>query len=192
MAVRLKTRWNLKDKERTIQETAGALAFNSWRIGLNMLLNLENEGFQTDTQLHRLEVIKEIMAFLIHVLDRIAYERMDDEERARFVTALARKIADYVQDNARDFAGPGDHRSPFIERLNERMDGYAEFAFSDFEPSFQMTRYFGDRMAATLGERQRQWVATQMIDIEVPAAMKSLRRAVDSLLPASEGREADG
>lgn len=182
-AVRIKTRWNNKDKARSIQEVASALGFNLWRIGQAALLNLENEGFQTDTQMQRLDVMQEFMAFLIHMSDRIAYDRMDDEERAEFITALARKIADYVQDNARDFVGDGDHRSPFIDRLNRRMDDYADFAVVDQVPSFQLLRYFGDRVTDVLGERQRKWVSTQVIDIEAPNAMKTLKRAMGSLVP---------
>lgn len=181
--VRIKTRWNNKDKARSIQEVASALGFNLWRIGQAALLNLENEGFQTDTQMQRLDVVQEFMAFLIHMADRIAYDRMDDEERATFVTALARKIADYVQDNAYDFVGDGDHRSPFIDRLNRRMDDYADFTAVDQEPSFQLLRYFGDRVTDVLGERQRKWVSTQVIDIEAPNAMKTLKRAMGSLVP---------
>lgn len=181
--VRIKTRWNNKDKARSIQEIASALGFTLWRIGQTALLNLENEGFQTDTQLQRLEVMQEFMAFLIHMVDRMAYDRMDDEERAEFITALARKVADYVQDNTRDILGNGDHRAPFIERLNKRMDEYSEFAVIDSDPSFQLLRYFGDRMTEVLGERQRQWIGTQVIDIEAPGAMKTLRRAVSSLVP---------
>ncbi|MBZ0071073.1 MAG: hypothetical protein WCY26_01170 [Thiohalobacteraceae bacterium] len=181
--MRLKTRWSKKGKTRSIQEVAGALGFNLWRIGQAALLNLENEGFQTDTQMQRLDVIQEFEAFLIHMSDRIAYARMDDEERAEFITALAHKVADYVQDNARDFVGDGDHRAPFIARLNQRMDDYADFAVVDQEPSFQLLRYFGDRVTDVLGERQRKWVGTQVIDIEAPNAMKTLKRALNSLLP---------
>lgn len=181
--MRIKTRWNNKDKARSIQEIASALGFTLWRIGQGALLNLENEGFQTDTQLQRIEVMQEFMAFLIHMVDRLAYDRMDDEERMEFVTALARKAADQVQDNTRDVLGDGDHRTAFIERLNRRMDDYAEFAVIDNEPSFQLLRYFGDRMTEVLGDRQRQWVGTQIIDIEAPGAMKTLRRAMNSLVP---------
>lgn len=181
--MRIKTRWNNQDKARSIQEVASALGFTLWRIGQGALLNLENEGFQTDTQLQRIEVMQEFMAFLIHMVDRIVYDRMDDEERTEFVTALARKAADYVQDNTRDVLGDGDHRSAFIERLNRRMDDYSEFAVVDSEPSFQLLRYFGDRMTEVLGERQRQWAGTQIIDIEAPGAMKTLRRAINSLVP---------
>lgn len=181
--MRIKTRWNNKDKARSIQEIASALGFSLWRIGQGALLNMENEGFQTDTQLQRVEVMQEFMSFLLHVVDRMSFDRMDDQERQEFVTALAKKIADYVQDNTRDILGNGDHRSPFFERLNQRMDSYAEFAMVDEEPSFQMLRYFGDRMAEVLGERQRKWVSTQVIDIEAPNAIKTLKRAVASLVP---------
>jgi len=189
--VRVKTRWNNKDKARTIQDTASTLAFNTWRICQRALLNLENEGFQTDTQADRLAVIKEFSTLLLHVIDRVAYQRMDDEERAAFVTAVAKRLADYVQDNGRDLLGPGDHRTPYIELLNRRMDEFSEFGFSDFEPSFQMTRYFGDRLAETLGPRQREWVSTQIIDIEVPEALKTLKRVMNSMVPELPPESAD-
>lgn len=184
--MRIKTRWNKVDKVRSIQEIVSALGFTLWRIGQGALLNLENEGFQTDTQLQRVEVMQEFTAFLIHMVDRIAYERMDDEERAAFITALALKIADYVQDNTRDILGNGDYRTGFIERLNLCMDEYSDFAVIDSEPSFQLLRFFGDRLTTVLGERQRQWVGTQVIDIEAPSAVKTLRRAISSLLPEQQ------
>ncbi|BAZ94311.1 uncharacterized protein FOKN1_1931 [Thiohalobacter thiocyanaticus] len=181
--MRIKTRWNNQDKQRTIEETASALSFTLWRMCMQSLLNLENEGFQTDTQMQRLTVIEEYLAFLLHAVDRIVYNKMDEEERAIFINALAKKLADYVQDNGRDLGGAGDYRAPFIELLNDRMDGYAEFGFFDFEPSFQMSRYFGDAVTRVLGEHQRKWVTTQVIDIEVPFFMKTMKRAITSLLP---------
>lgn len=181
--MRIKTRWKNQDKTRSIQEIAGALGFTLWRIGQIALLNLENEGFQTDTQMQRMEVMQELMIFLTHMVDRMAYERMDDEERAEFVIAVARKLGDYVQDNVRDILGNGDHRTPFFERLNQRMDEYSDFSVIEDDPSFQLLRYFGDRMSEVLGERQRQWVSTQIIDIEAPNALKTLKRAMRSLVP---------
>ena len=48
--MRVKTRWNNKSKPHSIQDIASAMGFNTWRIACNGVLNLENEGFQTDTQ----------------------------------------------------------------------------------------------------------------------------------------------
>jgi hypothetical protein len=77
--VRIKSRWNQKERARSIQETASALGFIMWRIAQNALLSLENEGFQTDTQVQRLDVIEEFLAFLLHVVDRRVYDRMDQD-----------------------------------------------------------------------------------------------------------------
>lgn len=181
--VRVKSKWNVKDRERSFDEIASALGFNCWRIAQQALLNLENAGFQTDTNLQRLDVIKEFCAFMIHVVDRMAYQRITDEERAELVNALARKLADYVQDNTRDFAGPGDYRAPFVELLNRRMDDYAEFPFADDEPGFGMKRFFGDRVTEVMGEELSKWIGDQIIDIEAPEATKTLKRVLRSLLP---------
>lgn len=181
--MRIKSRWNQKDRARSIQETASALGFIIWRISQNALLNLENEGFQTDTQKQRLDVISEFLAFLVHVVDRIVYERMDEEERHEFINALAKKLSDFVQDNARDFAGSGDHRSPFLDLLNRRMDVYADFTFADGEPGFALRRYLGECVTRVMGERQSKWIDDQVMDIEVPEAMKTLNRGLGNLLP---------
>ncbi len=181
--VRVKSKWNVKEKDRSFDEIASALGFNSWRIAQQALLNLENAGFQTDTNLQRLDVIKEFCAFMIHVVDRMAYQRITDEERAELVNALARKLADYVQDNTRDFEGPGDYRTPFVELLNRRMDDYAEFPFADDEPGFGMKRFFGDRVTEVMGEELSKWIGDQIIDIEAPEAVRTLKRVLRSLLP---------
>jgi len=181
--VRIRSRWNQKDRARSIQETASALGFIIWRISQNALLNLENEGFQTDTQGQRLDVISEFLAFLVHIVDRIVYDRMDDEERAEFINALARKLSDFVQDNGRDILGSGDHRGPFLEMLNQRMDVYSEFTFADGEPGFSLRRYLGECVTNVMGERQSKWIDDQVMDIEVPEAMKTLNRGLGNLLP---------
>jgi hypothetical protein len=54
--VRVKSKWNLKDRERTLSETGAAMGFILWRIAQQGVLNLENEGFQTDTNAQRLDV----------------------------------------------------------------------------------------------------------------------------------------
>ncbi len=45
--VRLRTRWNLKDRERSLEAIASAVGVNIWRIAGEALLSLENEGFET-------------------------------------------------------------------------------------------------------------------------------------------------
>ena len=60
MRLRVKNKWQDKNRERSIEDTAGVVAFNLWKIASANVLNLENEGFQTDTQSQRIDVIEEL------------------------------------------------------------------------------------------------------------------------------------
>ena len=77
--MRIKSKWSLKDRERTLAETGGAMAFILWRIGQQGVLNLENEGFQTDTNSQRLDIMGEFMGFLVHVVDRMMANRLEQD-----------------------------------------------------------------------------------------------------------------
>ena len=184
--MRVKSRWNVKGRERTPEEVAGALAFIAWRIAGNGVLNLENEDFQTDTQAQRLDVMAEMLAFLIHLVDRLAYGRVEEDGRRRYVATLGLRLADIMQDNRIDAQGDGDYRAEFVALLNERMDDYAEMSFSGAEPGFAMRRYLAEKVAAAMGPRHNKWIAQQVIDIEVPEAMETLGKALRNLLPAAD------
>ena len=186
--MRIKTRWNDRKKQRSLEEIAGALAFTEWRIAGKALLNLENEGFQTDTQKQRLDVLQELCAFLIHVTDRLVHGAMDEEARQRFVVALALKVADTYHDNRVDIEGRGeDFRQPFIDVLNQRMADYAEFRFEDGAPGYALTRYLGERVTDSMGPKDRKWISDQVMEIEVPAMLKTLNKGLRDLLNPDSG-----
>ena len=132
--MRVKSKWSNKGKERTLYETGGATAFILWRIAQQGVLNLENEGFQTDTRSQRMDVIAEFLAFLVHLTDRKKAEALDAGEREEFITSLARHLANTMQENRADAEGSGDYRQPLIELLNERGANYAECPTPDGEP----------------------------------------------------------
>ena len=181
--MRIQTHWNKKGKARSLEETAGALAFVEWRIAGRALLNLENEGFQTDTQLQRLDVIEELSAFLIHITDRLVHDQLSEEERQRFIVALALKTADTYHDNRVDSEGRGqDFRKPFIEGLNRRLADYAEFSFEDGKPGYAFKRYLGEAVTGRMGDRDRKWITEQVMEIEVPEMLKTLRKGLKDLL----------
>lgn len=179
--MRIRSKWNARSKARSLEEVAGALAFIEWRIAGQTLLNLENEGFQTDTQGQRLDVLQELCAFLIHVTDRMTHESMDEEERQRFIVALALKTADHYHDNRIDTEGDQDFRRAFIDTLNLRMADYAEFRFVDGEPGYSSRRYLGDRITNTMGERDRKWISSQVMDIEIPDMLVTLKKGLTDL-----------
>ena len=191
--VRIRSHWNDKKKERSLEEVAGALAFIEWRIAGKALLDLENEGFQTDTQLQRLDVLQELCAFLIHITDRMVHDWMNDEERQRFIIELALKIADTYHDNRVDSEGRGqDFRQPFIDVLNTRMADYAEFLFEEGEPGYGFKRYLGEQVTNSMGPKDRKWISDQVMEIEVPDMMKTLKKGLKDLFDSGNTEQPEG
>jgi hypothetical protein len=180
--VRIKSRWSKRGKTHTVEEIAGAVAFITWRIAGNCLLSLENNDFQTDTHEQRLSIISEFLIFTIHMIDRMTIESFDENERVRFFNELVQKSAKHLEDNKRDLMGTGEYKEEFVNRLNERINDYSEFSYDEKDgPSFPMKRFFGDKMALIMGEKNQKWVADQIIEIEVRDIMSHLRKSVPNL-----------
>ena len=186
MGIRVKSRWNKPGKKHTWEEIGGAIAFTIWRLAGQGVLNLENEGFQTDSQAQRMEVMAEFMAFLLHVADRLAYQKNSDEDRKNLIIAIAQRLADTYQDNMTDVSGNGDYRGLFIAKINQRVSDYADFAFEDDAPGYAMRRYFGQQVTETMGPKDKKWISDQVMDIEVPEATKGLKKALKDLVEPSK------
>jgi len=181
--VRLKTKWANKNKERSLEELAGALGFSLWRVAAKSLLNLENEDYQTDTQSQRIDVMSEFSAFLVAFADRVVAESFSDEQRQEFIVALALKLADTVQENREDCDGRGvDYKTPFIDFLNQRMAEYAEHSFNGLEPGYGFKRHLGNSLVGVMGERHEKYLPAQVIEIELPETLTTMKRAMSSLM----------
>ena len=180
---RLRTRWTDKERARSIKDVASAMSVNLWKIASEALLNLENEGFETTTNAQRLEIITEFAAFLVHMADRLLYADYSEEDRGRFVTALALDVIRIIEDNKRDVVGPGAYRQDLIDAMNQRLEEYAEYPFDEKEgPGFGMRRRLGERVRDRMGARDRKWIPDYVIDREAPQAYAALRRALKNLL----------
>lgn len=184
MKVRVKGKWNDKSRERSSEDTGSALGFNIWRIAGGNVLHMENEGYQTDSYNQRLDVVAELLAFFVHVIDRALSDKdYSEDDRRDLVTALAMNLAKTMHDNRQDVnKDREDYRAPFIEVLNARMAEYASFTFDEGQPGFQLRRRVGDHVTEVIGEKDRKWVTDQVMDIEIPDAMKEVKKIVRSLI----------
>lgn len=176
--MRVKSRWHNKGKSRTPEEMGAALAFIAWRIAMNVIKNMQQSGFGYPSGPVQLNIIEEFMAFLIQVVDRLVYGHVDEEARERLVGTLALRLVDTMVDNQMDVLGPGDYRSALIARLNERLDDYAGLSFSEEEPGFGFLRYLGDKVKMAMAGENNRWVVEQIIEIEAPEAVKTIRKAL--------------
>lgn len=180
--MRVNTRWS-KGKPRSVDDVASVLAFNAWRIACNGVLNLENEGFQTDTQHQRLTVIGEFLVFLVHSADRRVYGHMDDERRRTLIQSLAGYLMTTWEDNARDASDKVPSRAEFVVRLNQGMDEYADLPFTEEGPGFSYLRLFAEHVASAMGPRDNRWILEQVMDIEAPEAIDVLDKLLQTLTP---------
>ena len=186
MKLRVKNKWNDKNKERTPEETGSVLSFNFWKIASANVMHMENEGFQTDTHFQRLDVIAEFTIFLVHVVDRVISSKdYTPEARQELITALALNLAKTMHDNRRDVSDDKvtDFRNDYIALMNERMNEYSNFTFDEGnQPGFQVRRCVGEHVREVMGEKDNKWIPDQVIDIEIPDAMKAFKRVTRGVI----------
>ena len=190
MAIRIKSRWHHSGRNEAVRKTfadsAGALAFIIWRLSVEHAREIHRDGFEYASDRERIRVISEYCAFAVQLVDRLAHRRIDDEARAVLVVTLGRRLADQMQDNLLDIAGPGEYRAPFVEMLNERLDDYARFEFDEGEPGFESLRYFGNRVMRSMGVSQtNRWVMDHVMEISAPELSEKISKSVDDLLASA-------
>lgn len=178
--MRMRTKWHNKEREVSIDEKANTMAFISWRIAMALVLNLENENFQTETQQQRLNVMLEALAFLVSITDRLVVKQMTAQERQEFVVKYAIKLSKTFQENAEDLIARNvDYKKDFVDTLNQRLNAYAECSWDEEKemPGFQYKRDFGDFISGQMGERDNKWITDQIIEIEVPEMIENLKKS---------------
>jgi len=188
--LRIRTKWHNKGREKSIEELAGVVAFNAWKMAHTTVNRMFSEGFNFQSKQQLLETVREFVAFLIQAADRMAHRRLDEEARQRFVRPLASQLIATLVDNQVEELGAGEYRPAAVAIINERLEAYADFAYVDDEPSFPLLRYFGTCVDGVLGGNNK-WVIEQVAEVEAPALLKQLRRTIDDLLaqqsPPEEG-----
>jgi hypothetical protein len=182
LAVRIKSHWHKEEKDRSVDETAGAIAFNSWRIALNKAMTLYSERFEYRTDQQRLAVIAEYLIFQIQIVDRLVHDKFDQQQRAELITSLVKRLAEHMQENGLEIMGNGDYRSPFIEKFNLRSQEYSELDFTDEGPSFPFMRHLGYEIQQIMGsEDENRWVIDQVMDKDGYEVYKQLKRIIKDL-----------
>lgn len=192
--MRVKSKWFKSGRAKTPQEIADAMAFIIWRIGLNALKNTRKADFDVAAGEQYFSFLAEFLIFLEQVADRIAYSRLGGEDRARFTTELATRLADILAENRSELLGgtAGEHKSNFIAQLNRRAGEYAEFNYDSGGPKFAFIRYLGYCMLDVVAEKDKNWVVDQMTSIEAPEAIETTEKAMRGLLEGASVQQTIG
>jgi hypothetical protein len=181
--VRVKKRWNQHGKPRSEAQMANAISATVWKLAAAVLLNLENENFETDTQGQRVDILEELVAYLVHYCDRWIYSKADQQQRAEFISCLARDMARMLEDSRIDVQGEGEYQQAFLEKMNRRSGDYAVFGFSENEgASFAMRCRLGERVQLSMGERDNRWIPDYIVGREAPEIEEALNRSLAGLV----------
>jgi hypothetical protein len=194
---RLKSGWNQRERGRSLEDIGSAISFNIWQIAGQGVLDLENEGFQTDTHSQRLDVLTEYAAFCLQLVDRMVYEQFELEQRNTLISSAGLHMAAILQDNRLETDGEGDYRKQFLAILNQRIGDYSTCQFTRIDgPSFVFYRILGDHVSKVMGEKDNKWITGYVIDIAGDKLYKSLKRVLPGLIDpakrAARGKRGQG
>ncbi len=186
MPIRVKTVWFKKDGERTADEIASAVATTTWRVADKAVDNLGRENYDIITAERGFKLIAEFLAFLVHYCDRMAYATLPSERRMAVLQAVSHRLGEVMEQNVHSMVGTGDgrdYKKEFIDFLNRRFAEYAEFEFpEDDKASFPALRFLGLQIREEMGDNDKTWVMDQIMDIEMPEMMGTVRKSFKGLL----------
>lgn len=162
---------------------ANAIGASIWKLAANVVLNLENENFETTTQGQRIDIMEEMVCYLVHFCDRWVYDRTIEEQRIEFMNCLVRDMARMLEDSRIDVQGEGEYQADFIDKMNRRSSDYASYGFNELEGgSFAMRCRLGDRVKAAMGERDNRWIPDYIVGREAPEIEAALKRSLSGLV----------
>ena len=192
MAVRLKTKWHRSKRsqrnmegskrEKTMTDLAGVISFNIWKLTKEIYTNMEQEKFLLGSDQAVIDILTEIIAFMIQVADRMVYGKLTEEERREFITVMAKQLADMIDSNMNDLIGEGEYGQAFIDTLNSRFAEYAECVFENGEPGFDFRRLLGKYVSDIMAGTDNRWVVEHVMDVEVPKSLKKLQRLITDVM----------
>jgi hypothetical protein len=180
---RTKSRFFAKDKARDPETLASVAAFTAWRLGLNTIKRMRSAQFEIEANEQYFAFLREYLVFLVQVADRFAFSRLTLPERRVFTVSLVKRLAEQQAENQSRLLGDphDDVRHGFIDLFNSRADQYAECGFDDARgPDLDFMRTCSLALQAVVAPQDRAWITDQVMSVEAPDAVETLRRVVDN------------
>ncbi|NDU85886.1 MAG: hypothetical protein G3H99_04655 [Ferrovum sp.] len=182
--MRVKSQWFKSDRPKTPEEVASAAAFITWRIAHNALKETRKASFEVEIGDQYFDFLSEFLIFLIQANDRILHRQFHWDIRVRFITAMANHLATTFAENKVELMQNhfADTKDGFIQRLNQRAEGYAEHDYGQDQSNFGFLRYLGYCIGSHMNSHDQPWILDQIMSVEAPEALATLERAVKNLL----------
>jgi hypothetical protein len=189
MAVRIRSRFHAGGRERTMAELASAIAALSWKLAVDSIKRMREAQFDIDIGRPYFDYVVETMAFHAHYADRVAFDKLTPGQRGEFTTALAKRMAEFIEDNSGMLLAatePGACRRHFLEVFNAAGADYAEYSCDEKGPDFGFRRAYASRVREGMPEKDKTWVYDQVMEIEAPEGVRAIRKTLDGLFGGGE------
>ncbi len=189
MAIRVKSQWHKTGNARTPQQVATVIASLIWRVAEEKVTHMQQDNFEINSKQQGFAMLSEYLAFLVQYTDRFVYGRVDEEYRAALVSAIAKRLAEIMEDNQIHHMGPtqDSYQNRFITLLNQRLPDYATFEYENGAPGYPCRRFLGSMILDQMPKRDHSWTIDQVVEIEVPNAIQILKKGLDGLFAEGSG-----
>jgi len=188
VAIRIRSRFHTEG-QRSAATLASVVALLAWKLAVDAIKRMREAGYDIDIGRQYFDFVCEFLVFMAMAADRVAYMKLDGERRGEFTAALAKRLAEIVEQNNAMLLGaadPGACQKHFIDLFNRRSGEYAEFDYGPEGPDFGFKRFFAACLREGLPEKDRLWVVDQVMEIEVPEALKALDKTLAGLFAGAE------
>ncbi|MBI4997882.1 MAG: hypothetical protein HZC22_13520 [Rhodocyclales bacterium] len=178
--------------QRSAATQASVVAILAWKLAVDAIKRMRRADYDIDVGRPYFDFICEFLIFMAMAADRVAYLHLEPEKRADFTTALAKRLAEIVEENNYVLMGsvePGACQRHFLDLFNRRSGEYAEFDYGPDGPDFGFKRLFAACLREGLPEKDRLWAVDQVMEIEVPEALKALDKSLAGLFGLGGGRK---
>jgi hypothetical protein len=189
-AVRIRSQFHAEG-QRSAATLASVVAVLTWKLAIESIQRMRKADYDVDVGRPYFDFVCDFMIFMAMAADRIAYMKLDGERRADFTAALAKRLAEIVEDNNGMLLGEaqsGECQRHFVDLFNRRSGEYAEFDYGPDGPDFGFKRLFAACLREGLPEKDRLWVVDQVMEIEVPDALKALDKTLAGLFGGGSAR----
>ncbi len=192
--LRIKTTWFRKDAGRAEDETASVLALNFWKMASKSVDDISMADYEIGGLARGFGIIAEMGAFMLHIADRMLFERVDDERRSALIGAAGVKLGEFIATNIHDLLNDDndtrDYQGEFLDFLNRRSDDYSTFEFPPDEPNYAIKRYLANVMRERMEAHDQTWIIDQVIEFQAPEAIETVAKLINGFFPRQEAEQA--
>ena len=192
--IRIKTTWFRKEAGRAEDETASVLALNFWKQANKAVDDISKADFDIVHLGRGFGIMAEMCAFMLHIADRMLYDRVPDDRRTPLIEAAGVRMAEIMEENVRDLlnddADSRDYQQEFLDFLNRRTEDYVTFDFPPEEPNYAIKRYLANMMRERMEGQDKTWILDQVIEFQAPEAIETVHKLMNGFFPKTESDQA--